>query len=422
MNNTPLVIVLLLVAAAAAGGWYKYFDERGIGSEESARAEQLATDYALAQQALQAANKELKAARADVDKLRMQGEHQQASANSQLEKLRVQAQERQSEAEQLRTQVGVLQTAALAEAQQLRTQAAELQALELELEGVQNALLNARQEFETSARVTEQEWSNQRAAWDSERTELRRSRDTLEADLAAQRRTAEARIKQLTHELAAAQGTERTTRSELERLRAVVARLGEHEQMVTELSAQLRNKDTDLTQMEARMAELEQAAAEDNARFAQLRDSLQSELTERDIQLEQLADSLTRIRVGSDILFETGSAELSAGGEKTLTLVARILNEYPNRPINVEGHTDNVPIGPVTAQIYPSNWELSSARAARAVRYLEAAGVETWRLNVVGHGAQHPVASNDDAVSRARNRRIEIAVLPADEYRVIERK
>jgi len=433
MNNTPLVIVLVLTAAAAAGGWYKYLDERGVGSEESRRAEQLATDYETSQGALQETNAQLRSAKADVDRMRAQAEHLQAAAQADAEKNRTQTEQSQAaaraDADKSRAQIEQLQAAARTDAENFRLQAGELQMVAGELAQTQGALRRARDEFEVSARQAEQVWDNERAAWvaeraawESERADRQRNRDGLQADLDSQRRTADARIKQLTLELAAAQGTERTTRSELERLRAVVARLGEHEQMVGQLSAQLRNKDTDLSQMEARMAELESAAAQEKTRFAQLHDSLQSELADRNVQLEQLENKLTLIRVGSDILFETGSSELSGGGEQTLALVARILAEYPDRQVNVEGHTDDVPIGRLLLEKYPSNWELSAARAARAVRYLQDAGIDAQRLNVVGHGAERPVTTNEDADSRARNRRIEIAVLPSEEYQVVERK
>ncbi|MDH3712927.1 MAG: OmpA family protein [Gammaproteobacteria bacterium] len=428
MNNTPLVIVLVLVAAAAAGGWYKYFDQRGASSEESNRAGQLASDYDAAQRELQAATAQVKEAGAR----RQETVAQLQSAKSQLQKAEAQLQDNDAQLRNANTQVadarGRLQ-AARADNDKVLAQVGELQQTIRDLEENNATLRQARDELEAGARKAEQVWDSERdawdaerAAWDAERDQSRRNRDGLQADLDAQRRTADARVKQLTHELAAAQGAERTTRGELERLRAMVAKLGEHEQMVDQLSTQLRNKNNDLTQMEARMEELESDAAEESERFARLHQSLQSELENRDVQLEQLENKLTLIRVGSDILFETGSAELSSDGEKTLALVARILNEYPDRKVNVEGHTDTVPIGSRLAQSYPSNWELSAARAARAVRYLENAGVEAWRLNVVGYGEQQPVAANDTAEARAKNRRIEIAVLPKDGYRVVEQK
>jgi chemotaxis protein MotB len=428
MNNTPLVIVLVLVAAAAAGGWYKYFDERGAGTEQSSRATKLASDYEASQRELQTANALFK----ESDTQRQEADAQLQSVKAQLQNAEAQMQDTDGQLRNANTQLaearGNLQ-AARADIGMARARAGELQQKVQELQETNATLQKTRDELEAGARTAEQVWDNERAAWDAERSawdaerdQSRRNRDGLQADLDAQRRTADARIKQLTQEVAAAQGSEQTTRGELERLRAMVAKLGEHQQMVDQLSAQLRNKDNDLTQMEARMAELESEAVEESERFTQLRDSLQSELENRDVQLEQLENQLTLIRVGSDILFETGSAELSGDGEKTLTLVARILNEYPDRKVNVEGHTDNVPIGSRLAHSYPSNWELSAARAARAVRFLESAGVEAWRLNVVGYGEQQPVAANDTATARAQNRRIEIAVLPKDEYKVVERK
>ena len=122
----------------------------------------------------------------------------------------------------------------------------------------------------------------------------------------------------------------------------------------------------------------------------------------------------------------SGSADLEVEGQAQIAQMAATLVEISrqipaeiNWVLRVDGHTDAVPI--YTAK-FPSNWELSAARAARAVRYLQSAGVDAGRLNVVGYGAQHPVADNDDAEARARNRRIEIAVQPRDIYKVVERK
>jgi chemotaxis protein MotB len=91
------------------------------------------------------------------------------------------------------------------------------------------------------------------------------------------------------------------------------------------------------------------------------------------------------------------------------------LNQYPQRQIHVIGHTDNVPIRAGPKARFATNWELSTARAIAAVRYLcEKAGADARRLGAVGYGEFHPVADNSTAEGRARNRRIALVVLPEE--------
>lgn len=115
------------------------------------------------------------------------------------------------------------------------------------------------------------------------------------------------------------------------------------------------------------------------------------------------------IQLPQDVLFASGSATLNAEGRQTLTQVGGVLAELEDRTFQVEGHTDNVPIS--TAQ-FPSNWELSSARALSVVRVLIDAGVSPGNLSGAGYGEYQPVASNDQQDGRRLNRRIEIVMLP----------
>jgi chemotaxis protein MotB len=127
----------------------------------------------------------------------------------------------------------------------------------------------------------------------------------------------------------------------------------------------------------------------------------------------QLAVAIVRgrmaIQLPQDVLFSSGSATLGAEGRRTLTEVGGVLAELDDRTFQVEGHTDNVPIA--TAQ-FPSNWELSSARALSVVRVLIDSGVQPQNLSGAGYGEHQPVASNDDRDGRRLNRRIEIVMLP----------
>lgn len=118
------------------------------------------------------------------------------------------------------------------------------------------------------------------------------------------------------------------------------------------------------------------------------------------------------VEIRTDLLFASGAAELAAQAMPVIDKLGGILKEFPN-PIHIEGHTDTIPIS--TAQ-FPSNWELSAARAATVVRRFAALGVDPARMTLVGLGEQRPVAPNDTVQGRDRNRRVVLMVLdPAAE-------
>jgi chemotaxis protein MotB len=114
--------------------------------------------------------------------------------------------------------------------------------------------------------------------------------------------------------------------------------------------------------------------------------------------------------INASALFAQGDAALAPSAQKTLADVASILVDG-EQLIEVEGHTDNLPI---STPIYPSNWELSSARASSVVRLFIDKGVPAKRLTAVGSADNHPVLSNDTPEGRARNRRVTITVLSAE--------
>lgn len=115
----------------------------------------------------------------------------------------------------------------------------------------------------------------------------------------------------------------------------------------------------------------------------------------------------------TDILFESGSAELSPQGSGRLAEIAgRLQREFPGRTIRIEGSTDDRPIGPNLRSQYPSNWELSAARAAVVARYLQSSYQFDGRsIEIVGLGEYHPAATNQTPEGRQQNRRVRIAVM-----------
>jgi len=115
------------------------------------------------------------------------------------------------------------------------------------------------------------------------------------------------------------------------------------------------------------------------------------------------------VEINASILFDEGQAALGEESRETLGTVAGLLKDDPHA-IEVEGHTDNVPIA---SPLFPSNWELSAVRASSVVRLFIDNGIASARLTAVGQAANRPVASNDDEAGRARNRRVAITILTA---------
>ncbi|MFZ1624930.1 MAG: flagellar motor protein MotD [Gammaproteobacteria bacterium] len=131
------------------------------------------------------------------------------------------------------------------------------------------------------------------------------------------------------------------------------------------------------------------------------------ELIDKEMIRIQRAPSWVEVEIKADILFPSGSAEIEPSATAVLDRIAVILVERPY-PIRIEGHTDTRPIR--TSQ-FPSNWELSAARAARIVRLFEAHGIASSRMVVAGMGENRPLADNSSAEGRNRNRRVTIVIL-----------
>ena len=141
------------------------------------------------------------------------------------------------------------------------------------------------------------------------------------------------------------------------------------------------------------------------------------------IAIQQIGD---RMRINLDELvdhieFDSGEATLKPEGLRILKQVSEILKGVPDKHFRVEGHADNVPIGPSLKEKFPSNWELSKARATGVVRYLiQEGGLDSASLSAVGYGDTRPVASNDTEEGRSANRRIEIVLLPPTPAQPVE--
>ncbi len=146
---------------------------------------------------------------------------------------------------------------------------------------------------------------------------------------------------------------------------------------------------------------------------------LKEEIDSKQIQIKMIRNKLS-VNLVDKILFSTGKANLKETGKEVLKKVGRILKKIKDREIRIEGHTDNIPIGKLLQDQFPTNWELSTQRAIDVVRYLEEeVGIPGENLVAVGYGKNRPIGDNKTLKGRESNRRIEITIVPKDINRVV---
>lgn len=205
------------------------------------------------------------------------------------------------------------------------------------------------------------------------------------------------------------------------------------QQRVLQLDSELQNALGTLDRLEAKIMdtsstmadlrheaqELRHKAQQTNRELETVRDTyetlvteLRRELVRREVRIERLTDMIS-VEVVNKILFPTGSATITPEGERVLLKVGDILKTIPDRPIRVVGHTDNIPIKEVYRWRYPTNWELSAARACSVVRFFQhQIGMPPTRFEAVGRSFYEPIAQNETAEGRALNRRVTIVIGP----------
>jgi flagellar motor protein MotB len=150
------------------------------------------------------------------------------------------------------------------------------------------------------------------------------------------------------------------------------------------------------------------------ATYDQLMNQLKKEVSEGQIAIQQYENKLT-VNVAEKIFFDSGKATLKPGGKEVLKKVGAVIKGLTDKVVRVEGHTDNVPIAKPLRAIYPTNWELSAARATTVVRFLQdSAGVPPTMLMAAAFSEYQPLAPNDTPENKQKNRRIEIALQNKD--------
>jgi chemotaxis protein MotB len=188
---------------------------------------------------------------------------------------------------------------------------------------------------------------------------------------------------------------------------------GKYQEMVAERDA-LEQKVSALEEanreFDAQLQERSAMVTEMAGTYESLVRGLKAEVASGHVQIEQLHEGI-RVNVAEEILFRSGFSDLNDRGRQVLGRVAADLADTPHL-VEVVGHTDNVQISRRLKSRYPTNWELGAARAASVVRLFQEQGIEGARLEAVSRGPFAPIVSNDTKEGRARNRRIEIRLLP----------
>lgn len=185
----------------------------------------------------------------------------------------------------------------------------------------------------------------------------------------------------------------------------------------TALSDQIAGLSKEKTSLQEQIAALEkektalQSSSQQNQeQYDALVKKLSAEVERGQLQVRQYKNMLS-VDVAEKIFFDSGRAVLKDSGKEVLGKVAEALKSYEDKVIRVVGYTDNVPIAKAMQRTFPSNWELSVARATNVVRFLQDAGVPPERMVAAGRGEYSPVAENDTPEGRQKNRRIEIMLI-----------
>lgn len=193
--------------------------------------------------------------------------------------------------------------------------------------------------------------------------------------------------------------------------------MAEMRRTIEELEAQKRDLEA---QLERERIAREARIAKMKSTYDALVGKLEEEIKRGEITISELQGRLT-VNMVERILFDSGSADIKPGGLKVLARVGEILRNVQDKDIMVEGHTDSVPISSRLRDRFPSNWELSSARAASVVHFLQdRAGIPGERLAIVGYGPYRPVADNDTPEGREQNRRIQIVLVPPVQSKIVQ--
>jgi len=213
-----------------------------------------------------------------------------------------------------------------------------------------------------------------------------------------------------------------TEKDQKEQLQGLVAEIQGQMKKVLEEKTRLSSEKSELeSDMEASLGKINELQAtnvalmekkkeleEKTKTYDDLMAKMDKEIKDGKVAISKLKGRMT-VSLKDKILFSSGQVKLNPEGEEALAKLAEVLTTLNDKVIQVEGHTDNVPI---KSKRFPTNWELSTARALTVVRFLQEQGVDPARLSAAGYSEFQPIAPNDTPENKSKNRRIEIVLLP----------
>lgn len=210
---------------------------------------------------------------------------------------------------------------------------------------------------------------------------------------------------------------DRLAADNLELDRTLKAKADSLSRTIVDLRGRIGDLERENGTLRREIADLKKAQEEKVEKVSRTYEGLLSKMEEEirhgQVTISELRGKLTLNMVDA-ILFDTGKADVKPEGLAVLNKIISILRDEREKAIRIEGHTDNVPITGVLAKSYPTNWELSAARAINVTRYLQSQGIAPDILSAVAYGEHHPVAGNDTPEGKAKNRRIEIILTPRE--------
>jgi len=185
--------------------------------------------------------------------------------------------------------------------------------------------------------------------------------------------------------------------------------ISENRKKIADLEAENTKLKDNLDQLRQKSQEVE---AQSNT-YKDLLKEMKAEISQGEITITELKGKLT-MDVVDKILFASGEAKVKKEGLEVLKRVVDVLKNMKDKNIRIEGHTDNVQIAGHLSKVYPTNWELSAARALNVTKYLQEQGIDPKIISATAFGEYQPLADNDTPEGRAKNRRIAIILLPKD--------
>lgn len=186
---------------------------------------------------------------------------------------------------------------------------------------------------------------------------------------------------------------------------------------ISELRQKIADLENENAALKEDIANLKKAKEEEvqktSKTYEDLLEKMKSEISQGQVTISELKGKLT-VNMVDAVLFDSGKAEVKPDGLVVLQKVIDILKNIKDKSIRIEGHTDNVSIVGALTKKYPTNWELSAARAINVTRYLQQQGIDPANLAAIAYGEYKPVAGNDTPEGKAKNRRIEIILVPKE--------